>query len=79
MSNDFVQFIQQIKSNPNPQKDILSLLESSAARSPMGANLLQLAKAGDTAAIEKIARNVVASSGKDFDKEFKAFKQQWGF
>jgi hypothetical protein len=49
------------------------------SNSPIGANLLKLAKEGKTAEIEKIARNLVASRGKDFDKEFSAFKKQWGF
>jgi hypothetical protein len=44
----------------------------------MGQNLLSLAKAGNTADIEKIARNICASRGVDFDKEFAAFKQSLG-
>ena len=44
----------------------------------MGQNLLSLAQQGKTADIEKIARNICAQRGVDFDKEFTAFKQSLG-
>ena len=44
----------------------------------MGANLLSLAKQNRSADIEQIARNICKQSGKDFDKEFNAFKQMLG-
>ncbi len=78
-NKDFANFIQQVKNNPNPQQLVLSALNAQLGNSPMGNNLLQLAKSGNTAEIEKIARNIVASRGQDFDKEFTAFKKQWGF
>jgi hypothetical protein len=45
---------------------------------PMGDNLISLARQGNTAEIERIARNLVAQKGMDYDKEFKAFKQSLG-
>ena len=42
---------------------------------PFGANLLNLARNNNTKEIEKIARNLAAQRGIDFDKEFNAFKQ----
>jgi hypothetical protein len=48
------------------------------AGTPMGANLLTLAKNGQGQEIEKIARNVYAQRGLDFDAEFKAFREQFG-
>ena len=44
----------------------------------MGKNLLNLVQSGNTADIEKIARNICAQRGVDFDKEFTAFKQSLG-
>lgn len=41
---------------------------------PFGANLIQLAKQNKTGDIEQIARNLFAARGLDFDKEFKAFR-----
>jgi hypothetical protein len=46
--------------------------------SPVGANLLQLAKNNDTQGIEKFARNVFQSRGLDYDKEFNLLKQTLG-
>ena len=76
---NLAQLIQNAKSNANPQQFVLNSLEKSMSSSPIGANLVQLAKEGKSAEIEKIARNILASQGKDFDKEFTAFKKQWGF
>ena len=45
---------------------------------PMGENLLALAKEGKTDEIEKIARNLCQQRGVDYDKEFNAFKQLIG-
>ena len=47
------------------------------AGTPMGANLLTLAKNGQGQEIEKIVRNLYAQRGLDFDKEFKAFREQY--
>lgn len=76
---NLAQLIQNAKSNANPQQLVLNALEKPMSSSPVGANLVQLAKEGKSAEIEKIARNILASQGKDFDKEFTAFKKQWGF
>jgi hypothetical protein len=46
--------------------------------SPLGANLLGLARQNRTADIEQIARNLMAQQGKDYDTEFKAFRQKMG-
>lgn len=69
--------IQMIKNGQNPQQLMLSILEGQAG-TPMGANLLNLAKNNQTAEIEKIVRNLYSQQGRDFDQEFKAFKQMFG-
>jgi len=38
-----------------------------------------LAKNGQTAEIEKVVRNLYEQQGRDFDSEFKAFKNMFGF
>lgn len=70
--------IQMMKSGQNPQQLLMSILEGSAANSPINANLLDMVKNNRTADIETFARNYFASQGKDFDKEFKAFKETYG-
>lgn len=74
---DPMQLIYMIRSGQNPQQLMLSILERQAD-TPVGANLLTLAKNGQTAEIEKVARNLYAQQGRDFDVEFRAFKQQFG-
>lgn len=74
-----MQIIAMIKNGQNPQQLILSMLENQMGGTPMGNNLLQMARNGQTADIEKFARNLFESRGMDFDKEFNSFKSQIGF
>ena len=69
--------IQMIRQGQNPQQLMLSILEGQAG-SPMGRNLLNLARNGQTAEIEKIARNLCKERGMDFDQEFMKFRQMLG-
>ena len=66
------------KNHQNPEQMMIQFLQQQAQQNPMGQNLLSLAQAGNTADIEKIARNICAQRGIDFDKEFAAFKQSLG-
>lgn len=70
--------IQLIKAGNNPQQLMLNILEQGMGNTPMGRNLIGLAQTGDAAAIEQIARNICKQQGKDFDKEFNAFKNGLG-
>jgi hypothetical protein len=72
------QFMSMVKSGHNPEQLMISLLEQRMKGTPMGDNLIKLAKEGNGAEIEKIARNIAAQRGMDFDKEFAAFKRQLG-
>ena len=75
---DPMQLIQMIKGGQNPQQLLLNIFEGQAGNTPIGANLLNLARNGQTSQIEQVARNLYASRGLDFDKEFKALRQQFG-
>ena len=70
--------IQMIKQGQNPQQLLMSILEGSAATNPINSNLLDMVKNRKTADIETFARNYFASQGKDFDAEFRAFKETYG-
>lgn len=72
-------FLNMMKQGYNPQQIMINVLETKMKGTPMGDNLLQLARSGNTAEIEKIVRNITAQRGGDFDKEFSAFKQKFGF
>ena len=69
-----MQIIQAIRQGQNPEQLMLKIMEGQMGSTPLGANLLQLAKQNRTSEIEQIARNLFASKGLDFDKEFKAFR-----
>ena len=69
--------IQMIRSGQNPQQLLMSVLSQN--NSPLNQNLLQLARQGNSQEIEKIVRNLYAQrGGKDFDKDFMAFKKSIG-
>lgn len=67
--------IQMIKQGQNPQQLLMSVLQGQAGGNPM---LLRLIQNGNKAEIETFARNYFASQGKDFDTEFKNFKETYG-
>ena len=67
-----------IRNSTNPQQLVLMMLESRIGNTPFGKNLITLAKENQTQQIEQIARNMLKSNGKDFDKEFNEFKNNLG-
>lgn len=75
---NIMQIMQMIQSGQNPQQLVMRLLEERMGNTPMGQNLLALAKQGNSSGIEQIVRNLSKQQGIDFDKEFSAFKQMFG-
>lgn len=70
--------LQMIKSGQNPQQIMLSILGQNTT--PLSQNLLNLARQGNTAEIEKIVRNLYAQQGgTNFDQDFTAFKKSLGY
>lgn len=72
------QLIMMIKQGKNPQQLLMSVLENQMRGTPMGDNLLNLVRNGQTGQIEQIARNIAQQRGIDFDSEFNAFKNNLG-
>lgn len=69
-----VQMIQSfISKGLSPQ----NVVQQMAGNNPMVANLVKMANNGDTAGVEKVARNIFKEKGRDFDKEFSEFKNQF--
>ena len=73
-----MQPVQMIKGGSNPQQLMISILEQRMRGNPLGENLLNLARQNNGQEIEKVARNLCAQRGLDFDKEFANFKQKIG-
>lgn len=71
-------FLEMIKSGKNPEQLMLDFLQRKMAGTPIGNNLIMLAQNRDSRGIEQIARNYFKQQGKDFDKEFNAFRQMFG-
>ena len=69
---------EMLKNRSNPQQVVMTMLQGPLANTPMGSNLLKLIQENNGAEIERIARNMVASQGKDFDTEFNSFKPALG-
>ena len=78
MNNNIMQIMQMIRGGGNPQTLVMNMLQQQAGNSPIGQNLITMAKNNDGKGIEQVARNLCAQRGLDFDKEFAAFKQQLG-
>ena len=78
MQLDPMKVIQMIRSGANPQQIMMSFLENELQNTPLGVNLLDLAKNNRSAEIEQIARNIYQQKGLDYDTEFNAFKQALG-
>ena len=70
--------LMQIMQGKNPQELVLNYLQSQMGNTPMGQNLLQLAKQNNTQAIEQIVRNMCQQKGINYDEQFKLFKQRLG-
>lgn len=78
MNNNPMQILQMIRKGGNPQQIMLSLMEQQMSGTPMGDNLIQLAKNGNSKDIESIARNIFSQNGRDFDSEFNNFRNTFG-
>ena len=72
--------IQMIRQGQNPQQLMISILQGQAYNNPLGKNLLNLAQSGQTSELEKVIRNMYSQQGgKNFDKDFEAFKRALGY
>ena len=55
----------------NPKSIAMNMLKNNT--NPIFANLIEMANKGDTKGLEQFARNYMKEQGKDFDKEFNNF------
>ncbi len=74
--NPIQQMMAMVKAKQNPEQFILNYLQGQ--NNPMSQNLLKLAQSHNSQDIEKIARNICAQKGLDFDTEFANFKRNLG-
>ena len=68
--NNPINFIKNLLANANPQTIAMKMIGNG---NPVLGSLAQMAEKGDEKGIENFARNLFKENGKDFDKEFSDF------
>ena len=68
--NNPINFIKNMLANANPQTIAMKMIGNG---NPVLGNLAQMAEKGEEKGIENFARNLFKEKGKDFDKEFSDF------
>lgn len=61
----------------NPKNMLMSFLQNTNTNNPMINQLVQSLEKGDTASIERFARDYCSKNGMDFDNEFAAFMKNF--
>lgn len=69
--NNPMQFMNMLKGIKSPKDAVINMIKSN--NNPMIKNLVEMAEKGDNQGIENFARNLYAQQGRDFDKEFGEF------
>lgn len=69
--NNPMQIINMLKGMKNPKEAVINIIKSN--NNPMVKNLVEMAEKGDSKGVETFARNLYAQQGRDFDKEFNEF------
>lgn len=69
--NNQMQIINMLRGIQNPKDAVMNMVKSN--NNPMIKNLVEMAEKGDRQGIENFARNLMKEQGKDFDKEFGDF------
>ena len=69
--NNPMQFMNMLNGIKNPKDAVINMIKSN--NNPMIKNLVEMAEKGNSKGVEEFARNLYAQQGRDFDKEFGEF------
>jgi hypothetical protein len=69
--NNPMQFMNMLKGIKNPKDAVINMIKTN--NNPMVKNLVEMAEKGDSQGVENFARNLYQQQGRDFDKEFSEF------
>jgi hypothetical protein len=69
--NNPMQFMNMLNGIKNPKDAVINMIKSN--NNPMIKNLVEMAENGNSKGVEEFARNLYAQQGRDFDKEFGEF------
>lgn len=71
MNNNSMQQLKELMKQSNPRQLVEKLVMNNT--NPMIKQLVQKAQSGDVKGVEEFARNIYKQQGRDFDKEFSDF------
>lgn len=69
--NNPMQIMQLLRGIKNPKEAVFQLIKGN--NNPIMKNLVEMAEKGDKEGLENFARNLYNQQGKDFDKDFSEF------
>lgn len=69
--NNPMQFMSMLKGIKNPKEAVINMIKEN--NNPMVKNLVEMAEKGNNKGVEEFARNLFKEQGRDFDKEFNQF------
>ena len=69
--NNPMQIMQLLRGIKNPKETVFQLIKGN--NNPIMKNLVEMAEKGDKEGLENFARNLYNQQGKDFDKDFSEF------
>ena len=69
--NNPMQFMSMLKGIKSPKDAVINMIKTN--NNPMIKNLVEMAEKGNSKGVEEFARNLYAQQGRNFDKEFGEF------
>lgn len=73
-----MQLMQMIRNGGNPQQAIINIMKKQSGNSPVINNAINMMKKGDSAGLEKLARNLCKEKGINPDDMLSQVKNQFG-
>ena len=73
-----MQLMQMIRNGGNPQQAIINIMKNQSGNSPVINNAINMMEKGDSAGLEKLARNLCKEKGINHDDMLSQVKNQFG-
>ena len=73
-----MQLMQMIRNGGNPQQAIINIMKKQSGNSPVINNAINMMEKGDSAGLEKLARNLCQEKGINPDDMLSQVKNQFG-
>jgi hypothetical protein len=73
-----MQLMQMIRNGGNPQQAIINIMKNQSGNSPVINNAINMMEKGDSAGLEKLARNLCKEKGINPDDMLSRVKNQFG-